>query len=289
MNITLSSALSTQSSNASMDLARAQRANADSNARLASGTRLVHTSTDPGGYAVALKLRHTSSVLGALESNLLNARSFLETQSGGLSAINSVLQRIDEITTLMKDPTKSSQDKDNYITEVNQLREGIVKIQTEQFNGRNLFVFFFGGQVSDSLAPQIDEGGRTMQITQSDFSTDGRWTDLFGTAAPYTGITTGDSQGLIDFSNAGSLDALIQNVATMMATNGAEQSRLNFAIDNLRTKATAFTEARSRISDVDVATEVTRLNRSSVLLQSGASMLTQANVSNELALKLLSA
>ena len=78
-------------------------------------------------------------------------------------------------------------------------------------------------------------------------------------------------------------------MATMMATNGAEQSRLNFAIDKLRTKATAFTEARSRISDVDVATEVTRLNRSSVLLQSGASMLTQANVSNELALKLLSA
>ena len=40
---------------------------------------------------------------------------------------------------------------------------------------------------------------------------------------------------------------------------------------------------------MSVTRKVTRLNRSSVLLQSGASMLTQANVSNELALKLLSA
>ena len=288
MNITLSSALSTQSSNASMDLARAQRANADSNARLASGTKLVHTSTDPGGYAVALKLRHTSSVLGALESNLLNALSFLETQAAGLSSINSVLTRMDEISTLMKDPTKATDDNDNYVAEVNQLREEIVKVQLGQFNGRNLFVLFSGGQ-SDSLSLQIDEGGRSMQMTQSNFLTDGRWLDLLGLEAPYTGITTSDSAGLITFSNDGSFNALIQSVANMMATNGAEQSRLNFAIDKLRTKATAFTEARSRISDVDVATEVTRLNRSSVLLQSGASMLTQANVSNELALKLLSA
>jgi flagellin len=288
MNITLSSALSTQSSTAAMDLSRAQRANDDSSARLASGTKLVHTSTDPGGYAVSLKLRHTSSVLGALESNLLNARSFLETQASGLSAISSVLQRMDEISTLIKDPTKSSQDKENYITEVNQLREEIAKVQNETFNGRKLFVFFFGGQ-TDSLSINVDEGGRSMALTQSNFTEDTRWIPLLGVGSPYVGFGTSDESELLDFSINGGFDGLIQNVATMMATNGAQQSRLNFAIDNLRTKATAFTEARSRISDVDVATEVTRLNRSSVLLQSGASMLTQANVSNELALKLLSA
>ena len=126
-------------------------------------------------------------------------------------------------------------------------------------------------------------------LTQSDFSVNSNWIDLLGFNSPYRGSGSGIAQDLLDFSNGGGFQNLIQNVATMMATNGAQQSRLNFAIDNLRTKATAFTEARSRISDVDVATEVTRLNRSSVLLQSGASMLTQANVSNELALKLLSA
>jgi flagellin len=289
MNITLSSALSTQSSNASMDLSRAQRANDDSNARLSSGSRLVHTSTDPAGYAVSLKLRHTSSVLGALESNLLNARSFLETQASGLSGIASALQRMDEIAILMKDPTRSTDDNSNYLAEANQLRAGIAGIQKTQFNDRNLFVKVDG--TSDSLSFRTDSGGSLMSLTQSDFNTAIFWGLLLGDDPTYTGSAgqTDTAQGLVDFSNEGLFQSLQDIVATMMATNGAEQSRLNFAIDNLRTKATAFTEARSRISDVDVATEVTRLNRSSVLLQSGASMLTQANVSNELALKLLSA
>lgn len=127
-----------------------------------------------------------------------------------------------------------------------------------------------------------------MALTQSDFS-NSEWLSILDQTSPYISSSTSIPQDIIAYSNTGGFQALIEIVATMMAGNGAEQSRLNFAIDNLRTKATAFTEARSRISDVDVATEVTRLNRSSVLLQSGASMLTQANVSNELALKLLSA
>jgi flagellin len=289
MNITLSSALSTQASNISMDLARAQMSNQDSSARLASGSKLVRTSTDPAGYAVALKLRHTSSVMGALESNLLNARSFLETQAAGLASIGAVLQRIDEISTLLKDPSKGDEDKANYITEVDELREQIVETQSAQFNGKSLFVLHFGGPPPDSFSVQISPGGSSMSLTQSDFAADGYWIELLGVTAPYTGIGTSDASGLLDFAAKGGFEGLLSNIATMMATNGAEQSRLDYAIDNLRTKATAFTEARSRISDVDVATEVTRLNRSSVLLQSGASMLTQANVSNELALKLLSA
>ncbi len=256
---------------------------------MASGSKLVHTSTDPAGYAVSLKLRHTSSVLGTLESNLLNARSFLETQAAGLASIGSVLQRIDEISTLLKDPSKSDEDKANHIAEVNALREQIVETQNAQFNGKSLFLLHLDGPPPDNLAVQINDGGSSMGLTQSDFSADGYWIELLGVVSPYTGLGTDNAAGLLDFSAKGGFEDLISIVATMMATNGAEQSRLNFAIDNLRTKATAFTEARSRISDVDVATEVTRLNRSSVLLQSGASMLTQANVSNELALKLLSA
>ncbi len=270
-----------------MDLARAHRANEDSSARLASGTKLVQASTDPGGYAVALNLRHKSSVMGALETNLLNARSFLEIQASELSSLGAMLHRMDEVATLMKDPTKSTEDQQNYFTEINQLRQGIVTSQSERFNGRNLFVKFNGG-ASDSLSIQLDSAGKSMGLTQSDF-TSSEWLDLLDPTPPYVSSSTPTPQDIVDYSNLGGFHALIQIVSTMMATNGAEQSRLNFAIDNLRTKATAFTEARSRISDVDVATEVTRLNRSSVLLQSGASMMTQANVSNELALKLLSA
>ena len=43
----------------------------------------------------------------------------------------------------------------------------------------------------------------------------------------------------------------------------------------------------SRIFDVDVAAETTRLARANILVQSGAAMLAQANAASQIALKLL--
>jgi flagellin len=45
--------------------------------------------------------------------------------------------------------------------------------------------------------------------------------------------------------------------------------------------------ALSRIQDVDVATETAKLARANILVQAGAAMLTQANASQSIALKLL--
>ena len=79
----------------------------------------------------------------------------------------------------------------------------------------------------------------------------------------------------------------IQDVATMRANNGAEQSRLNFASSLLTTNQTNLQSAISNITDVDVATETTGLAKWNVLVQAGTSMLTQANQSAQMALKLI--
>ncbi len=270
----------------SNDLARVQASTARSSARLSSGNKLEETSTDPAGYAVSLKLRHTSSVLGSVESNLLGARSFLEAQSSALSAIDTAVRRLDEISTLMKDPTKSAEDNYNYNVEADQMREQIAQLQQSRFNEKHLFVFFTGG-VADTNSVTLDASGNFLQLSQHDFSADPIWGDLLGLASPYRGSGTGIAQDLIDFSTLGGFGMIMSHLSTMVATNAAELGRVDYAIDRLRTKATGLAAARSRITDVDVATEVTRLNRSSLLLDSGASMLAQANLSNEMVLKVL--
>ena len=84
-----------------------------------------------------------------------------------------------------------------------------------------------------------------------------------------------------------SITTAIQNVATMRATNGAEQSRLGFADELLTTNKANLEAANSRIIDVDVASESTQLARWNTLVQAGTSMLSQANGSAQTALKLL--
>jgi flagellin len=62
---------------------------------------------------------------------------------------------------------------------------------------------------------------------------------------------------------------------------------LQVAIQNLRSLRENFSAAESRIRDVDVAEETTRLATAAILQQAGASVLVQANQQPALALSLL--
>ena len=105
-------------------------------------------------------------------------------------------------------------------------------------------------------------------------------------------LSGGNTESVASASSLGNLSlstitGAIQDVATMRANNGAEQSRLNFASSLLTTNQTNLQSAISNITDVDVATETTGLAKWNVLVQAGTSMLTQANQSAQMALKLI--
>jgi flagellin-like hook-associated protein FlgL len=95
----------------------------------------------------------------------------------------------------------------------------------------------------------------------------------------------------LNFSNSSDQAKLsqlaIQAAATMRANNGAEQSRLTFAADMLAVNKTNLESANSRILDVDVADESTKLARFNILQQAGTAMLAQANQSTQSILRLL--
>ena len=68
---------------------------------------------------------------------------------------------------------------------------------------------------------------------------------------------------------------------------GAVQNRLENTVTNLNIQAENLQNAESRISDVDVATEMTTFVRNQVLTQSATSMLAQANAFPHMLLQLL--
>ena len=83
------------------------------------------------------------------------------------------------------------------------------------------------------------------------------------------------------------LDTAIQNLATLRASNGAEQSRVTFAQDILEVNRVNLEAANSQIMDADMAQESTNYARNSILAEAGVAMLAQANTVSERALKLL--
>jgi flagellin len=86
------------------------------------------------------------------------------------------------------------------------------------------------------------------------------------------------------------LDAITESINIkdkIRADLGALQNRLENTMSNLTIQSENLQAAESRISDVDVATEMTEFTRNNVLAQAATSMLAQANSLSQLALSLL--
>jgi flagellin-like hook-associated protein FlgL len=86
------------------------------------------------------------------------------------------------------------------------------------------------------------------------------------------------------------LDAITESINSkdkIRADLGALQNRLENTMTNLTVQAENLQASESRISDVDVATEMTEFTRNNVLAQAATSMLAQANSLSQLALSLI--
>jgi flagellin len=240
--------------------------------RLSSGSKIVNPSDDAGGLAVSMKLSAAAVRQGAVATNIGNAVSLLQTQDGALKVSGKILERISELKVLYTDVTKSSSDKANYDSEFTALQAQLTANAGESFNGVALFGSSSLGDVSVT-----ESGGTSVAIAARDLTSSSSGVG----AITASGTTSLASVDLSDISTA------IENVATMRATNGSEQSRLGFASELVTVNKANLESANSRIVDVDVASESTQLARWNVLVQAGTSMLAQANQSSQTALKLL--
>ncbi|MCE9610075.1 MAG: hypothetical protein K8R23_07685 [Chthoniobacter sp.] len=235
-------------------------------ARLSSGSKITAPADDAGGLAVSMKMEAALRRTDAASNNVANAISFLQTQDGSLKTSGSILQRIAELKTLSTDVTKSVSDVANYNTEFAALQAELTNQATNTFNGVSLFG---GGTLSVQTS---EDGAQTLAITQSNLTTD---------VATITGAANLAAVSTAQVSTA------ITNVATSRAQNGADSSRLGFSAEMLAINRTNLEAANSRIVDVDVAAESTRLARNNILVQAGSAMLAQANTSSQAALRLL--
>ena len=83
------------------------------------------------------------------------------------------------------------------------------------------------------------------------------------------------------------IDYAIENKDKIRAHLGAMQNRLENTITNITTQAENLQASESRISDVDVATEMTEFVRQQILAQSAVAMLSQANSMPKMAMQII--
>lgn len=241
--------------------------------RLSSGFKINSPADDAGGLAVSMKMQAALNRNAAVDNNVGNAISYLQTQDGALKTASKILDRVSELKTLNNDVTKNSSDKANYETEFTALKAQLSSVVSETFNGVSLF---------SSAANQVRNVKTTEDASQSVNIS------IANAAANSSGIgNIINASNLAGISSVSVIQTAIQNTATLRAANGAQTSRLQFASDMLKINKTNLEAANSRIIDTDIADESTKFARFQILSQSGAAMLAQANSSSQIALRLL--
>lgn len=260
--------------------------------RLSSGSKIVNPADDSAGLAVSSKLDAQSLRVQAALTNVQNAVSYLQTSDDFMGGITKILSRMSELSTLAKDVTKSPSDVAVYAKEFTSLQDQLrttiggstaeiggsagVVTPTGAFNGTQLFGSSAG--ITLSIGQAV---GQTLTLPTANLRT-GAMLDLIQQDA--SGNYT------LNFDDATALDSLsntLQQVATDRATLGGAQSRLNLAAATLQVEGENLSSTISRIRDVDVAQESTQLAKYNILVQSGTSMLAQANQMPAAVLKLL--
>ena len=289
--------------------------------KLASGKKIISPNDDPGTLSVSMKLNASVTRLTGARNNVQNAISFLEVQDGILENAGRIVNRMSELKGMSsQDPMKSAQDIESYDNEFHDLQRQLYDISQMTFNGSSLFANFANNGTTESVFRNASTN-HTISIHTSDQGNAGTKISLhqaallgaltmtndasqtaaaFGTADFKTTTGTATNANIISFAAAGSgdvwdLDAVsmavfqqaLENISFLRAQVGGGMSRLSFSADSLSVQQTNIRAALGRIEDVDIAEESANLSKYSILTQAAASMVSQANSSNDVALMLL--
>jgi flagellin len=258
--------------NAARHLGMSYDALAQSVERLASGLRINSAKDDAAGLAVRELMRADIAVLQQGARNAQDGISLVQVAEGGMQTINDLLVRMKQLAEQAGTGTYSSAQRTIMDNEFDELANEIERISgSAKFNGVSLL-----NSATGSVSVVFGSSTDTVTIDTADVTKSGLSIDTLniGTAASAQAALT-------------AIDSAIATANTTRATFGAKMNRLENTVNVIGVQVENLQASESRVSDVDVATEMAKMTRTQVLAQAGVAMLAQANIVPQMALSLL--
>lgn len=237
--------------------------------RLSSGLRINYAWDDPAGLAVSERFRAQIESMTEAERNANYNVNLLATAEGALQTIDNTLNRMRALAIQASNGALASQDRASLDLEFQQLASEITRIaQTTNYNGLHLIDGTYSANgIKFHIGTYNVSGQDYYYVTMSDMS---------ASALGLSGLnllTTLSAQNAI-----ASIDAAINTKDTERTRIGSQVSRLQNTIENLQIARENASSSESQIRDADIAAEMSNFVRSQLLMQTGISMLSQANM-----------
>ncbi|ATH06537.1 flagellin [Halobacteriovorax marinus] len=246
--------------------------------KLSSGERITRAADDAAGLAISENLKAQIRGMRQAKRNANDAISLIQTAEGGLNEISNIIIRLRELSVQAANDTLGPEERKYSDIEFQNLKEEIDRIsRSSEFNGVKLLdgtggrMEFQVGIHNDPINDRLVYDGTGSDATIS----------TLGLSADNVASKEGAQSSLQKLD-----DALVQ-VNGIRANMGALQNRLSSTVNNLGISDENLSAAKSRIRDVDIAAETAELAKNNILIQSGTSVLSQANQFPSIANKLL--
>jgi flagellin len=241
--------------------------------RLSSGLRINSAKDDAAGLAVRDLMRADIAVMKQGARNASDGISMLQTMEGAMSTIDQMLVRMKELAEQAATGSYSTSQRSIMNNEYQQLMLEITRISGDtKFNAVHLI-----DSAGTANAATIHFGvGSSITVNSVNVTS-----SALGIAST-TLTTAANAQAALN-----AVGTAIARKDSARASMGYMMNRLQSTFSVLNIQAENMMASESRISDVDIATEMATLTRNQVLSQAGVAMLSQANGMPQMALRLL--
>jgi len=263
---------------AQSQVGKVNRESQESFAKLSSGSRITKAADDAAGLAISEKLKAEIRSSQQANRNANDGISMIQVAEGGLNETSNILTRMRELSIQSSSDTVGDSERGMANLEYQQLKSEMDRIsQVTEFNGKKLL----NGD-GEKFEFQIGTKGNEFEDRISfETSQVSAGVESLGVGS----VEIASKEGAQD--SLANLDSAIEKVSSQRAVLGSLQNRLVSTTNNLSTYTENMSAANSRIRDVDYAEETAKQARNSILTSAGSSVLAQANMSSQSALKLI--
>ena len=248
--------------------------------RLSSGTRVNSAADNAAGMAVSENMRAQLKGFQQAMRNANDGVAVLQTAESGYQSLSDLLVRMRELAVQSANDSVSDTERGYLNTEFADLIDEMDRVSS--------VVEYNGIQLLDGTAGSAGTGAMTFQVGTRDSVNDRISIQLDNQDSTTLGVDadTISSQATAQASIT-AIDSALEILSTDRATIGSTINTLNVAVDGLASSIENYGTAMSQIKDTDMADESSAFSKSNVLQQAGVAMLSQANQTPNLVMRLL--
>jgi flagellin len=263
---------------AQTSLSKTTRESESSFSKLSSGQRITKAADDAAGLAISEKLKAEIRSTQQATRNANDGISMIQVAEGGLNEVSNILTRLRELSMQSASDTIGDSERQMTNLEYQQLKSEMERIsKVTEFNGKKLL---------DGTAEKYEyQVGSKNNEFEDRIAFDGSALNASLESIGIEAVDISSKEGAQD--SLASLDGAIEKVSSQRAVLGATQNRLTSTATNLQVYGENMSAANSRIRDVDYAEETAKQAKNNILTAAGTSVLAQANMNGQNALKLI--